>query len=116
MFGNENNVMTSNVAKYVASTPGTHKAQGIALSVGTIGVSWVLVVLVGLYLLWAIVHQHEKVQEQIKPSNVAVNLHNLFAIALPVIVFILLLKVFTAKYQAWGLPGGDVLSQVVGAL
>ncbi|MDG6999620.1 MAG: hypothetical protein JRN15_10945 [Nitrososphaerota archaeon] len=79
-------------------------------------IPWIVVGLVVLYLAWAIVQQHEKVQSQIEPKNLAVNLHNLVAIALPVIVFLLLLKVAAAKWAAAKLPGSEALSAIVGAL
>ena len=79
-------------------------------------IPWVLIGLVALYLAWAVIQQHEKVQSQIEPKNLAVNLHNLFAIALPVIVFLLLLKVAAAKWAAAKLPGSEAISAIVGAL
>lgn len=75
-----------------------------------------LVALVGLYLFWAIVEQQQKVKDQVKPQNIGLNVHNLFAVALPVAIMFLLVKIAAVKYKALGLPGGATLVKVAGAL
>ena len=98
------------------SSASANMAQSSALSIGSTAIPWVVVGLVVLYLAWAIVQQHQRVQDEIEPRNVALNLHNLWALALPVIVFILLLKVAAGKYAAWKLPGYKAITSVVGAI
>lgn len=80
-------------------TPG---AMGQLPSLGTVSkgafaIPVTILVLIGIYLTWVFVHQHEKVQEQLEPKTIAANLHNLFLIGLSAIVSILFLKLATAK-------------------
>ena len=75
-----------------------------------------LVVLIGAYLFWAIIEQKQKVKDQIKPQNIGLNARNLFAVALPVAIFFLLMKIASVKWKALGLPGGATFVKVAGAL
>jgi hypothetical protein len=62
---------------------------------------WALVGLLVLYLGWALLEQHQRIKSQVRPSNVAMNLRNLIAIILPVILGIALLKIGLAKLHGW---------------
>lgn len=62
---------------------------------------WVLVGLLGLYLLWAVIERHQRVRDQVQPRNLAVNLRNLAAIILPVILGIALLRILLVKLKVW---------------
>lgn len=77
-------------------------------------VPWVLVSLVALYVVWAVVEQHQRVKNQIEPKNIGINLRNLAVIMVPVILGLNLFKIVAVKYKAWGLPGGDVLVTLAG--
>lgn len=57
----------------------------------------VVIVLTGLYLVWTFVHQHERINEELEPKNIAANLHNLALIGLSAVVALLFLKLLTAK-------------------
>lgn len=77
----------------------------------------ILVVVFGvLYLIWAVVERHEKVQTVVQPHAVALNARNLIAILLPVVFGVPLLKIAAAKYKAWGLPGGDTIVAYMGSV
>ena len=80
---------------------------GGASSVGSV-VWWL--VLLGLYVVWAVVHEHEGVQKSLQPSNIRVNLHNLLVIALGVVIALPLAKFFLAKVTVW-IPGLQPLSK-----
>lgn len=77
---------------------------------------WFLAVLVGLYILWAGVEQHQKAQESIKPSNIAVNVRNLAWFAVTLVLVANLLKIAAAKLAAWNIPGAKMLVRLVGAV
>jgi hypothetical protein len=62
---------------------------------------WALVGLLVVYLAWALLEQHQRIKSQVRPSNVAMNLRNLVAIILPVILGIALLKIALAKLHGW---------------
>lgn len=75
-----------------------------------------LIAMIGLYLFWAIIEQQQKVKDQVKPQNIGLNLRNLFAVALPVAILFLLVKIASVKWKALGLPGGTTFVKVAGAL
>jgi hypothetical protein len=80
------------------------------------GIPIAAIVLVALYMLWALVHQHERVESQLEPKNIAANLHNLALIALSAIVAIVLAKVATAKFAVMtGWTWAKALASVVNA-
>ena len=113
-----NGVFTGGGASPMQGTTNRNALTG-ALSANVAGVPWALAVLIVVYLAWALIERHERVQDAIEPHNVALNVRNLFAVGLPVVIFILLLKVAVAKFAA--LLGqdssvGDTLSNVVGAI
>jgi glucan phosphoethanolaminetransferase (alkaline phosphatase superfamily) len=85
----------------VPQGPARGSAPAPAQSTGSL-VWWL--VLAGLYVLWAYLHEHERVREAVKPENIKVNLHNLFVIVLSVLVAMPLLKIATAKFAVW-FPG-----------
>lgn len=123
MFGSNTNGAVSSAPSslgalggYTNTSASSRTGQLLGFGAAPAAIPWVLVGLVVLYLAWAIVQQHEHVRAQIEPHNVAMNFHNLWAIALPVIVVILLLKVMAAKWVAAGFFGGEAISSVVGAL
>lgn len=73
-------------------------AVGSAASAGlTSKIPVTILVFVGLYLVWTLVHQHERVQDELEPKNIAANLHNLALIGLSAVVALLFLKLATAK-------------------
>lgn len=106
----------ANITQMVTNTGGMKQAQQSALNGPSAATPWVIVGLVALYLFWALLQQHERIRSQIEPKNIALNLHNLFAIALPVAVAFLLAKVAAVKYAAFKLPGGKAVSEIAGAL
>lgn len=100
-----------------APGPGSTSSNGSSGS-KTFGIAPMVLLLVfgALYLLWAVVERHERVQSAIQPKALALNARNLIAILLPVIFGIPLLKVAAAKYKALGGPGGDTVVSYFGAL
>lgn len=76
---------------------------------------WLVVVLVGLWYLWSVVEQHKKVQAAVQPKNVAINIRNLGAILLPVILGYALLRIALVKLQIW-LRDVPILGDLVRAL
>lgn len=66
-----------------------------------------------LYLIWALVQQHEKVKDQIQPKNLAFNFHNLFAIFLNVVVALGLFKLLLALANKFQIPGAGPVSDAV---
>jgi hypothetical protein len=76
---------------------------------------WVLLTLLGLYLVWSLVERHQRVRGLIQPKNLALNLRNLAAIVLPVILGLALLRLLLVKLKVWtsGIPG---VSDLVGSL
>lgn len=74
----------------------------------------VLALLFGLYFLWAIVEQHEKLKSAIKPQNVGLNLRNIGVILITVILGLNLLKILSGKLCAWGVPGSKWFVTLVG--
>lgn len=104
-----------------AVLPGTGagtNAYSAPSSSGQFGIATVVLLIIFgvLYVVWALVERHERVSKAIEPKALALNLRNLAAILLPVVFGIPLLKVGAAKYKAWGLPYGDIVSNYFGAL
>lgn len=68
---------------------------------------WILVTLLGLYVVWALVERHQKVRGLIQPKNLALNLRNLVAILIPVVLGLSLIRIFLVKLNVWvsGIPG-----------
>ena len=60
---------------------------------------WVAVAFVALYLLWAVVEQHQRLKSQVQPKNIAVNLRNLAAIGVMVVLFYALARVGLVKLR-----------------
>lgn len=91
---------------------------GSSSSSSTLGLGPMVLLLVFavLYLVWAVIERHERVQDAVQPKALALNLRNLAAIVLPILFAIPLLKVGAAKYKAMGGPWGDVIVSYVGAL
>lgn len=81
-----------------------------------LGPTIILVGILILYFTWSLVERHERVRDAVQPKAVALNLRNLAAIMLPVLLGIPLLKVAAAKYKAIGGPGGDSIVVYLGAL
>lgn len=76
---------------------------------------WVLLTLLGLYVLWTLIEGHQRVRGLIQPKNLALNLRNLFAIVLPVILGLALIRLALVKLKVWtsGIP---YVSDAVGSL
>lgn len=70
-------------------------------------------VLVGIYLLWALLQQHEKFRDQVQPKNIAFNFHNLFGIFLNVVVALGLVKLLLAVANKFMIPGAGAVSDAV---
>ena len=85
------------------------QSSGLQGSVSKVPI--LLVAIVGAYLLWAVVIQHEKIQESLRPANVAVNLHNFVNIGLMAGIFLVVGKILTAKLVAWNVPGSGIVAQ-----
>ncbi len=81
-----------------------------------IATPWALAALVFLYLVWAVLEQHQRVRNQLRPQNIALNVRNLIAIVLPVIIGISLLKILATKLVGWGVPGANLLLRLVGGV
>ena len=75
--------------------------------------AWALVVLLALYVVWAMVQQHQKLRDQVKPSNLALNFHNLIATALTVVVSLGLVKLLLAVANKYNIPGAQAVANVV---
>jgi uncharacterized protein YacL len=90
--------------------------QGSASVNGAVNaIPWVIVSFVVLYLVWAMVEQHERVRNAIEPSNVAINVRNLAFVAFTAILGIVILKVAFTKLTAWNVPGAAQVLQVIAA-
>jgi hypothetical protein len=65
-----------------------------------------LVALVLLYVVYAIVEQHQKIRSALNPSAIAVNLRNIVIVLLTVVLGINVLKIAAAKTVTWfgGVP------------
>jgi len=76
---------------------------------------WVLLTLLGLYVLWTLIERHQRVRGLIQPKNLALNIRNLAAIVLPVILGLALLRLLLVKVKVWtsGIP---YVSDLVGSL
>lgn len=89
-------------------------AANVGASANTGSVSLVapmLLILVGAYLVWAVVVQHEKLQESLRPANLAVNVHNFINVGLMAAIFLVVGKILTAKAVLWKIPGAGVVAQ-----
>lgn len=85
-------------------------------SANTIAPVLMFFILLGLYVVWALVERHEKVQQSVQPHAMGINVRNLLVIVLPVILMIPLLKIAAGKWKAMGLPGGDTAAAYFGSL
>lgn len=76
---------------------------------------WVLVTLLGLWLLWSLVERHQRVRQVVQPKNIVLNIRTLFAILLPVVLGLALIRILLVKLKVWtsGIP---YVSDIVGAL
>lgn len=63
---------------------------------------WVLVGLAAIYLFYSVVLQHERLQEGLRPANVAANFHNFVVVGTQAVIFIVLGKIALTKIVAWG--------------
>ena len=70
-------------------------------------------VLVIAYVVWALIQQHQKLRDQVQPKNIALNLHNLFAIMLQVVVALGLFKLLLVLANRYKLPGAKPVSDAV---
>src|SRR5512146_3109439 len=72
------------IASSVPSSPGSTGALPPSAKAAPIALSAIIV----LYLFWALVVRHEKVNSQLQPANVAINLHNIVVVGLTAMLFI----------------------------
>ena len=85
------------------------QSTGLQGSVGA--VPSMLLIVIAAYLVWAVVIQHEKIQESLRPANLAVNFHNFINVGLMAAIFFLVGKILSAKLVLWKVPGAGVLAQ-----
>lgn len=78
------------------------------------GTLWAIVGLIVAYVLWAVIEQHQKVKDAVKPTNIAFNLRNMFMILFTVILGQNILKVLLVKLAAWKVPFAKTMLHVVG--
>lgn len=107
------------VAAQVAAGNGVNRAAqtyGNEADQGSAGKApYVLLALVGIYVLWAWIAQNERIRESLNPSNIAANLHNIISITLIAVIGLVSLKVLTTKLAAMGVPGASYVAQIVAA-
>lgn len=77
---------------------------------------WIWLAFGLLYVAYAFAAKHQKLQESIKPSNIAANFHNLLVIFFGAVFSIGLFKIAAAKWQASKLPGGKTMAKVAGLI
>jgi hypothetical protein len=98
-----NNMSSSKASRSSSfSTTGSDAPSAIAFAV-----------IIILYVVWALVQQHQKVRDQIQPKNIAMNLHNLFAVAIQVIVALGLIKLVLVMAGKFNIPGSKPVSDAV---
>lgn len=123
MFGTPANALAARTVPLAGPAP-TPVASDGRMSASAIQASqknatdytpWVLVTLLGLYVVWSLVERHQRVRSLVQPKNLAINLRNLFAIVLPVILGLALLRILLVKLKVWTrtIP---YVSDLVGAL
>jgi hypothetical protein len=76
---------------------------------------WVLLALLLLWVGWALVERHQKVRNLVQPKAIGLNLRNLAAIILPVILALSLLRLALVKLNVF-LSGVPYVQPLVGAL
>jgi hypothetical protein len=76
---------------------------------------WVLLALLGLWVGWALVERHQKVRNLVQPKAIGLNIRNLAAIILPVILALSLLRLALVKLNVF-LSGVPIVQPIVGAL
>lgn len=67
-------------------------------------------VILGLWMVWAVVQQRQRIKDQIQPSNIALNFHNLITFLLSALIIFGLWKIFLAKCIAWKIPGAKAVA------
>lgn len=123
MFGTPANAVAARTVPLAGPAP-TPVASDGRLSASRIKASqqsakdytpWILVSLLLLYIAWALIERHQRVRSLIQPKNLAVNLRNLLAIILPVILGLALLRILLVKLKVWtrNIP---YVSDLVGSL
>jgi hypothetical protein len=113
MFGS-NGVTALPNAAIPSNTSSVKQTRGIFGTSGDNAPSAIaFVVIIVLYLVWALVQQHQKVKDQIQPKNIALNFHNLFAVALQVIVALGLIKLLLVLAGKFNIPGTTEVSNAV---
>ena len=77
---------------------------------------WVLIVLVGLWVFWAVAIQHERIKESFQPANIAANIHNFISVGIMASIFIVTAKIATMKATAIHLPGAGAVAHFFAAV
>lgn len=103
-----NAAATNNLGSNKQTNAGTYSMLS-----GGIGSSIALAVLIAMYVIWSVVQQHEKLRDQVKPSNIAANFHNLLTIFLSVIVSLGLVKLLIALLLKYNVPGVKPVADAV---
>ena len=99
------------VANSTSSGKQTRSTFGTAGENGPSAIAFAVIIV--LYLVWALVQQHQKVKDQIQPKNIAMNFHNLFAVAIQVVVALGLIKLLLVLLNKFGIPGAKPISDAV---
>ncbi|HKW93303.1 MAG TPA: hypothetical protein VJX92_15520 [Methylomirabilota bacterium] len=123
MFGNSGSAGTARTVPLAGPAPTPMASNGRAQAAAVQGAQegakdytpWVLVALLGLYVVWSLVERHQRVRSLVQPKNLAINLRNLGAIVLPVILGLALIRLLLVKAKVW-LSGIPYVSDLVGAL
>lgn len=104
-------------AQISAGTSNARAAQSYAANQtqSSQGLPYVLLGLAAVYVIWAVVIQHERLRESLQPSNVAANFHNFVSIGLMASIFLVSAKLTFTKLTAWGVPGAALLGKFFAA-
>ena len=115
MFGGGNgaSVMAIPNAAIPSNTANARQQNAMFGLSGGSGGAFAFVAIIILYVVWALVQQHQKLRDQIKPSNLALNFHNRFAVALQVVVALGLVKLVLALANKYQLPGAKPVADAV---
>ena len=100
-----------------AGNNAARSAQYSGINSGSIAwAPWVLLVIVGLWVFWAVAIQHERIRESFQPANVAANLHNLVSVGIMASIFIVTAKIATMKATALHLPFAGAVAHFFAAV
>jgi hypothetical protein len=58
-----------------------------------------VLVLVGAWILWAVIEEHKKISSVLQPKNLKLNIWNLFKVGLMAVIFVTVARIALAKLQ-----------------